>query len=127
MISHVDEDLFNAIVRSISTVEVNDEQTIVAAAFDSLHALARWFHTSSRSFALIVRNAGKRVLATSCDHEFMSNNNTVDADDATARSCAIANLCGEKLSARSRTSDFLDDIEEGSWFEESKPTRLPLV
>jgi hypothetical protein len=107
-VAQLNDDLYLAICRSLSNVELTgdsfvDNELLVGAACDSLHALARWFHTKHHAFGLLYRLADKRVLATTCDHEAMGND--IGAfDDAKALSVVVASLTSQRLQSRARTA-----------------------
>ena len=134
---HLNDDLYLAVCRSLSHVELTgnadaDFDAQVSAARDSLYALARWFHTKQHAFGLLVRLSDKRVLATTCDHESMTSDGNGPFDDASKLSSAVASLTGERLSARSRTTELLchatttnGDAER--WFEERTRTLFVVV
>lgn len=123
----LNDDLYSAICRSISAVEPTGDVAELSAhahaACDSLHALAPWFQSNQHAFGLLLRLTDKRVLATTCDHDPMSNESET-FDDAAARSAAVTSLVNERLHVRARPAEFLSSVASNCdvtrWFEERK-------
>lgn len=128
------DDLHSAICRSMSTIELTgdasvDQEALCASARDSLYTLS--VAIPAQSYALIVRLSDKRVLATTCDADCISNSelNTsqgsqAGSGDLSIRASVVAQLAGERLVVRApRSVDFLNALTANAddtdhWFED---------